>query len=126
MTGLARGTDSSAGFGEAVLACGGLCVAALPDENLDEMLENQEPLRCGAGADLPPSGADLAIPGRAAAVPFPPVTAVLPVALAAAPMLAADVAIDVPEIVAVSRRLCEGDLRRTEVFVSLSNRASDD
>jgi hypothetical protein len=44
------GTENSAGFGEAVFACGGLWWATPPpDVNLDEMLENQELRRCGLG-----------------------------------------------------------------------------
>ena len=39
------GTESSAGFGDAVLACGGTWTAPAPeDENLDEIFENHEPL----------------------------------------------------------------------------------
>jgi len=46
------GTENSAGLGEAAVACGGLCWAALPPEvNLDEMLVNQELRRCGVGVE---------------------------------------------------------------------------
>jgi len=46
------GTENSAGFGEAVFACGGLwCAVPPPDENLDEMLENQEFRRWGEGVE---------------------------------------------------------------------------
>lgn len=46
MAGFAFGIENSAGFGERLFAWGGLWTRSL-DENLDEMLENQEPLRCG-------------------------------------------------------------------------------
>ena len=46
MAGFAFGIDSSAGFGEVLFACGGLWTRSL-DENLEDILENQEPLLCG-------------------------------------------------------------------------------
>lgn len=50
MAGVTFGTENSAGFGEAVFACGGLWAALLPELlNLDEILENQEFRRCGVG-----------------------------------------------------------------------------
>lgn len=70
LAGLALGTDSSAGLGEVVLACGGLWVARLPDENLDEMLENQEPLRWEGGTAFLSSEMVLVRLGRAAAPLF--------------------------------------------------------
>ncbi len=45
------GTENSAGFGEAAVACGGLWAALPPELNLDEMLENQELRRCGVGVE---------------------------------------------------------------------------
>jgi hypothetical protein len=114
LTGLALGTDSSAGLGEVVLACGGLWVARLPDENLDEMLENQEPLRCVRGTAFLSSETVLVRPGREVA-PLFPVVPRFPVVAAAAAMafvvfvavadvlLAVEATIDVPVIVAVER-----------------------
>ena len=46
-------------------------MAILPDENLDEMLENQEPLRWGLGVAFFSSEIDLVRLGRAAAPLFP-------------------------------------------------------
>ncbi len=50
MAGTILGTENSAGFGVAAVACGGLWWATPPPEvNLDEMLENQELRRWGDG-----------------------------------------------------------------------------
>ena len=116
MTGLALGTDSSAGLGEVVLACGGLWVARLPDENLDEMLENQEPLRWVRGTAFLSSETVLIRLGREA-TPLFPVVVRFPVVEAATAavtvfvvfvvvadvLLGVEVIIDAPVSVAVER-----------------------
>ena len=82
-------------------------MAILPDENLDEMLENQEPLRWGLGVAFFSSEIDLVRLGRAAAplflwlMLFPVVAAVVLVVIDL--LLAVGVIIDVAADVKLGR-----------------------
>ena len=81
----------------------------LPDENLDEMLENQEPLRWGLGVAFFSSEMDLVRLGRAAAplfpwlMLFPVVAAALALVVVVDMWLAVGVIIDVAVDVTVWR-----------------------
>lgn len=113
---MARGTESSAGFGDAVFAWGGLWLAVLPDENLDEILENQEPLLCGAEGVRFSSELVLDKGGRgAAALSDTSVWLLLVAAWGIGEVGGGEAMADVE-----SRAVWESDLLRTAVLMALS------
>ena len=98
------------------MACGGLWLAVLPEENLDEILENQEPLRWGvrfvlfsSELDRPRVGLVGVFEGDAGCVPSTAVEG-------------GEADTGGPAGVGLSRAGCDMDLRRAAVLMVLSSR----